>query len=195
MKHKARSLYISRFPRRHKKSIATTRTFDRNYTKLSDVQERVSTFAVTCAEKLRKQKSCCNLLMVFIHTNGHRKELPQYSRNIVVKTDYPTNSSIDIVRHVVKGLKAIYKEGYQYKKAGVIVMGLTPDNERQLNFFTSENPKHQALFKTMDRLNHTIGQKKLKLACQDMGRTWKMNQERLSPRYTTRLDEIITVKV
>lgn len=58
-----------------------------------------------------------------------------------------------------------------------------------------ENPRHNALMKVMDKLNFSIGQKKLKLACQDMDRTWKMNQEKLSPRYTTRLDEIITIKV
>ena len=178
---------------KRKKSIATSRTFERNHTEIGDIKERISTFAVTCAEKLRKQKTCCNAVMVFIHTNGHRKELEQYSRNIIVKTDYPTNSSIDIVKYAVKGLKAIYKEGYQYKKAGVIVIELTPENEHQLNLFIHENPKHKALMKVVDQLNQTIGQKKLKLACQDLGRTWKMNQEKLSPRYTTRLDEIITI--
>ena len=180
---------------KRKKSIATTRTFETNYSKLLEVQERVSTFAVTCAEKLRVQKTCCNLIMVFVHTNGHRKELPQYSRSIVVKTDYPTNSSIDIVKYAVLGLKAIYKEGYQYKKAGVIVMELTSQSEKQLNIFTEENPKHQNLMLVMDGLNKKIGQKKLKLACQDLGPTWKMKQERLSPRYTTSLDDIIVVKV
>jgi len=178
-----------------KKSITTTRTFDKNYSDLYNVKERISTLAVTCAEKLRKQKSCCNLVMLFVHTNYHRKDLPQYSRNIVVKTDYPTNSSIDIVKYAIKGLEEIFKEGYQYKKAGVVVMGITPENEKQLNIFTEENPKHKALMMVMDKMNHSIGQKKLKLACQDLGRTWKMNQERLSPRYTTRIDEIITVKV
>lgn len=180
---------------KRKKAIATTRTFERNHADLFNIQERVSTFAVTCAEKLRRQKSCCNSLMVFLHTNSYRKDLPQYSRNIVIKTDYPTNSSMDIVKYAVKGLKAIYKEGYLYKKAGVIVMDLTPDNEKQLNMFVFENPRHQALMSVMDRLNNGIGQKKIKLGCQDMDRTWKMNQEKLSPRYTTRLDEIITVKV
>ena len=180
---------------KRKKAIATTRTFERNHADLFNIQERVSTFAVTCAEKLRRQKSCCNSLMVFLHTNSYRKDLPQYSRNIVIKTDYPTNSSMDIVKYAVKGLKAIYKEGYLYKKAGVIVMDLTPDNEKQLNMFVFENPRHQALMNVMDRLNNGIGQKKIKLGCQDMDRTWKMNQEKLSPRYTTRLDEIITVKV
>ena len=178
---------------KRKKSIATTRTFERNHTDIVNIQERVSTFAVTCAEKLRKQKSACNAILVFIHTNGYRKELQQYGRSIVVKTDYPTNSSIDIVKYAVKGLKAIYKEGYQYKKAGVIVMDLTPENQHQLNLFLKENPKHKALMKVVDDLNQSIGQKKLKLACQDLGRTWKMKQEKLSPRYTTRLDEIITI--
>src|SRR5690606_22237676 len=100
-----------------KKSIATTRTFERNHTDLASVQERVSTFAVTCAEKLRRQGSCCNAIMVFVHTNGFRSDQPQYSKNIVVQTDYPTNSSIDIIKYAVKGLHAIFKEGYAYKKA------------------------------------------------------------------------------
>jgi len=178
---------------KRKKAIATTRTFEKNHSDLFNLRERVSTFAVTCAEKLRKQNSCCNLIMVFIHTNGHRKDLAQYGKNITIKTDYPTNSSIDIVKYAVRGLKIIYKKGYRYKKAGVIVMRLTPSDEKQLNLFTSENPKHQKLMNTIDKLNNSIGQKKLKLACQDLDRTWKMNQERLSPRYTTRLDEIITI--
>ena len=67
-----------------------------------------------------------------------------------------------IVVNSVDGLKAIFREGYQYKKAGVIVMGLTPQNEKQLNMFTKENPKHEALMKVMDKMNHSIGQKKLK---------------------------------
>jgi DNA polymerase V len=180
---------------KRKKSIATTRTFEKNHADLFNVQERVSTFAVNCAEKLRRQNDCCNLIMVFVQTNGHRKDLPQYSRNIVVKTDFPTNSSLDIVKYAIKGLKAIYRKGYQYKKAGVIVMGLTPQNEKQLNLFTTENPKHEALMQVMDRMNDSIGQKKIKLACQDIHRTWKMKQKRLSPRYTTQLSEIITIKV
>jgi DNA polymerase V len=180
---------------KRKKAIATTRTFERNHSDLFNIQERVSTFAVTCAEKLRKQKSCCNTILVFVQTNRHRQDLAQYGRSIVIKTDYPTNSSLDIVKYAIKGLKAIYRKGYQYKKAGVIVMSITPENEKQLNMFTEENPKHEDLMKVIDQMNNTIGQKKIKLACQDLGRTWKMNQEKLSPRYSTKLDEIISVNI
>lgn len=179
----------------NKKAIATTRSFEKMYTDIEDLKERVSTFAVSCAEKLRKQKSCCNMLMVFIHSNGHRKDLPQYSKNIVLKTPYPTNSSMHLAHYAIKGLKAIYKKGYPYKKAGVIVMALTPENQKQLSLFVSENPKHKNLLKVVDFINATVGQQKIKLACQDLKRTWKMNQEMLSPRYTTKLNEIITINV
>jgi DNA polymerase V len=176
-----------------KKAIATTRSFDKMYTDYDTLKERVSTFAVSCAEKLRKQKSHCNMLMVFIQTNPFRQDLPQYRNNIVVKTAYPTHSSIDLVKLAVQGLNRIFKKGYHYKKAGVIVMGLTPENTKQFTLFTDENPKHAAIMKTIDRLNHTIGQNKVKFACQDTGRMWKMKQERLSPRYTTNLNEVINV--
>ncbi|MCX6180620.1 MAG: SOS mutagenesis and repair protein UmuC, partial [Bacteroidetes bacterium] len=102
-----------------KKNIATTRSFDTNYKDFDTIKERVSTFAATCAEKLRKQKSNCNALLVFLHTNEHRKDLPQYNKSIVVKLPYATNSSIDLSHYAVKGLKAIFKLGFQYKKAGV----------------------------------------------------------------------------
>lgn len=180
---------------KNKKAIATTRSFDKMYSGFRTLNERVSTFAVSCAEKLRKQNSCCNLLMVFIITNGHRKDLKQYSKNIVVRTDYPTNSSIDLVRYASIGLKAIFKEGYQYKKAGVVVMGITPQEQKQLNLFVKENPKHQNIMQVMDKINLSLGQQKLKLGVQDLGRTWKMRQEKLSPRYTTKLDEVIEIKL
>ena len=176
-----------------KKAIATTRTFEGMHSDLDSIKERVSTFAGSCAEKLRKQGSCCNVLMVFLHSNWYRKDLPQYGKNIIVKTHYPTNSSIDIIKYAVKGLELIYKEGYHYKKAGVIVMGITPETTKQFTLFSSENPKHLPLMKTIDGLNKSIGQNKVKFASQDLGRTWKMKQEKLSSCYTTKLSEIIEI--
>jgi DNA polymerase V len=124
--------------------------------------------------------------MVFIHTNFHRKDLPQYSRNIVIKLPYPSNSNIELTKFVNIALKKIYKEGYAYKKAGVIVMDFTPEDIVQVKMFQNSNPKHKGLMQMIDELNKDIGVKKVKLASQDIGRTWKMRQERLSPRYTTK---------
>ncbi|MEO7087228.1 MAG: Y-family DNA polymerase [Bacteroidia bacterium] len=178
-----------------KKNIATTRSFEKNYTELKQIQERVSTFAVSCAEKLRKQHSCCNSIMVFIHTNGHRKDLPQYSRNIVIQLPFPTNSNIELSKFATQGLKHIFKQGYAYKKAGVIVQDFTPDTISQRNLFENSNQKHIPLMHAIDRMNTEFGQQKIRLASQDQKRVWKMKQEKLSPRYTTNLSDIITINL
>ena len=177
-----------------KKNIATTRSFDKDYLEFDQIRERVSTFAVCCAEKLRRQKSHCNALMVFLHTNGFRNDLPQYSRNIVVKLPYSTNSSMELSAFAANGLNRIFKDGFAYKKAGVIAMDITPENQTQIRLFENSDSRHKPLMKAVDRLNRTLGQHKIKLGSQDPARTWKMRQERLSPRYTTQLSEVITAK-
>jgi len=178
-----------------KKNIATTRSFERNYTNFEDLKERVTTFAVSCAEKLRKQKSCCNSIMVFIHTNGFSEDIPQYSCNTVVKLPYPTNSNIEIAQFSVEALRKIYRSGYQYKKAGVIVMDFIPEEHRQFNIFEDSNPRHIPLMKAIDGINALFGQQRIKLASQDLERVWKMRQEKLSPHYTTDLNDIITIHI
>lgn len=176
-----------------KKSIATTRSFEKNYTTLEELTERISTFSVSCAEKLRRQQSKCKSLMVFIHSNGFRKDLPQYSRNIVISLPFATNSSIDISHHAIIGLHKIFKHGYSYKKAGVIIMDFIPEQYEQLHLFDRPNPKHRQLMSAIDKLNSTLGQSKIKLANQDLQKTWKMKQEKLSPRYTTNWNELMVV--
>jgi len=178
-----------------KKNIATTRSFEKNYTEFEQIKERVTTFAVSCAEKLRHQHSCCNTMMVFIHTNGHRKDLTQYSRNIVVKLPFPTNSSIELAKFATQALEKIFRNGYCYKKAGVIVMDFTPEDQKQIAIFENSNPKHIPLMQAVDRINDSFGQQKIKLASQDLHKVWKMKQEKLSQRYTTDINEIISIHV
>ena len=177
----------------HKKAIATTRSFDTQYKDYQYIKERVSTFAISCGEKMRKQKSCCQVISVFLKTNKFQHNAAQYGKSITIKTPYPTNSSIDLVKYAIQGFDKIYKKGYQYKKAGVIVMGLIPEENRQLALFNQENPKHRHLMKQIDAINRSLGNQKIKFACQDLERTWKMRQERLSQRYSTNINEIITV--
>src|SRR5690554_885533 len=181
--------------KKRKKMIATTRSFEKSMTKFDDVSERVATFTASCSEKLRKQNSHCSMVMVFIHTSYFRKDQPQYSNKIVIKTDFPTNSTIELNHYAQKGLKAIFKDGYHYKKAGVIVMGITPNNETQLSLFNTSNPKHQPLMSVIDKLNKSYGNNKIKFANQSLGRQWKMKQEKLSPCFTTNINDIINIKL
>ena len=176
-----------------KKSIATTRSFEKYTNDFEYVKERVSTFAVSCAEKLRKQNSSCNLLTLFIQTNNFDKDKPQYFRSISVNLPYQSNSSITLSKFAIKAFEQIYKEGYQYKKAGIIVSGLVSSDQKQLSLFEEENIRHPNLMKVMDGLNKKFGAAKVKLASQDLERTWKMRQERLSPCYTTKWKDLLIV--
>ena len=177
-----------------KKAIATTRSFEKNLTCFEDLKERISTFSICCSEKLRFQKSNCNSIYVFIKSNRHQKNKSQYRNGIVMTLPYGSNSSITISKYAVEGLKKIYKRGIEYKKAGVIVLGLVPNSRVQLNIFEKENPKHQILMKTLDFITKKEGPNKIKLASQDLKRVWKMKQTKLSSRYTTELNEIISLK-
>ncbi|MDC0631256.1 Y-family DNA polymerase [Flavobacteriaceae bacterium] len=177
-----------------KKAIATTRSFEKNLTCFEDLKERISTFSICCSEKLRFQKSNCNSIYVFVKSNRHQKNKLQYRNGIVMTLPYGSNSSITISKYAVEGLKKIYKKNIEYKKGGVIVMGLVPNNRTQLNIFEKENPKHQALMKTLDFIAKKEGPSKVKLASQDLKRIWKMKQTKLSSRYTTELNETISIK-
>ena len=178
-----------------RKSISTTRSFEKRYTSIDEISERISTFTISCAEKLRRQDSHCTLITVFLQTNFLRKDLPQYSRSITITADFPTNSTIELNRAAQKGLTEIFKEGHYYKKAGVILSGITPNNQIQLNLFNHSNPKHQPLMQVVDKMNAFYGENKIRFATQDLGRQWKMKQEKLSPNFSTKLSDIITVKV
>ena len=177
-----------------KKAIATTRSFEKNLTKFEDLKERVSTFSILCSEKLRVQKSSCNSIYIFVKSNKHQKNKLQYRNGIVMTLPFASNSSISISKYAVEGLKRIYKQDIEYKKAGVIVMGLIPTDSNQLNLFEKENPRYQALMKTLDFVNKKEGSNKIKLASQDLKRIWKMKQTKLTKRYTTELNDIISLK-
>ncbi|AXG68188.1 DNA polymerase IV [Kordia sp. SMS9] len=177
----------------NKKSIAVTRSFAKIKSDINDLQEIISSYACVTAEKLRHQKSCCNLIMVFVRTNPFKNDKPQYSNNVVLKLPYPTNSSIVLAKYAKHGVQQIFKKDYEYKKAGVIVMGLVPDTAKQLNMFEPVNADHSKLMATMDKMNTKYGKNTLNVASQKLDSPWAMRQNHLSPNYTTDLNEIITV--
>lgn len=179
---------------RDKRAIATTRSFESTYSDIENIKERISTFASSCAEKLRNQGSSCNHIVVLLRSDRHKKDEPQDRSSVIVTLPYATDSSLTISNYAVKAAISIFRPGIKYKRAGVIVSGLVPTNERQLDLFLSENPKHHKIMEVMDGINDKYGGYKMKIANQDLERTWKMRQEHLSPRYTTNINEIITVK-
>jgi DNA polymerase V len=177
-----------------KKAIATTRSFEGTITDYEEIKERISTFAICCAEKLRSQNSNCNSIYVFVKSNKFQKNKPQYRNGILMTIPFSTNSNIIISRYAVEGLKKIFRKGINYKKVGTIVMGLDSSKNYQLNMFENENPKHKYLMKTIDYIQKKEGQSKIKLASENLTKRWKMKQESLSPNYTCKINEIIKVQ-
>ena len=177
-----------------KRAIAITRSFETTLTELTDLKERISTFASSCAEKLRRQNSSCHVLVVFLSSDRFKIQSPQYRVNRMVSIPFPTNSSLVLTSRAVKAITSIYKKGIYYKKAGVVLTGIVPTYNRQMQLFDHQDIRHQPLMSAMDQINKKYAAPKLKLANQDLTRTWKMRQAHLSPQYTTNLNDIITVK-
>lgn len=177
-----------------KKMIATTRSFEYTYSDLDNITERISTFATSCARKLREQKSSCHVITVFLRSNRFDKNQTYQKENTTVILSYPTDSTLTISRAAIQAVRSIFKKGIKYKKAGVIISGFVPNDNFQLNLFTHENPKHKPLMKAIDGLNKKYKTDKIKLGNQDLKRTWKMRQKQLSPKYTTNINDILIVK-
>ena len=177
-----------------KKTIAITRSFDGNIATFNEMKERVSTFATVCAEKLRKQNSCCYGVILYLRKDKYKVETQRYNFYKMETLPYASNSSITLSSLAVKMLKEIFEEGEIYKKAGVIVTQIIPQDQKQFHLFEEENPKHQKIMKVMDDFHRKTGERKIRLGNQDLQRTWKMKQDHLSPKFTTDIKDIFIVK-
>lgn len=178
-----------------KKTICTSRSFGEKLTTIEPISEAVANFAAACAEKLRHQQSTAAVVMVFIHTNPFATNQPQYANQVVLQLPVSTNDSAEIIEYAIRGLKSIFKEGYRYKKAGVIVSEITPERPLQTDLFdTRDRTKYKKVMDVMDKLNASYGRQKVKIAAQGFDRKWKLKNEKLSPCYTTNLKDILIVK-
>jgi DNA polymerase V len=177
-----------------KKTIAITRSFAGNITTLDEMKERVSTFATVCAEKLRKQKSCCHGVILYLRKDKYKTERSRYNFYKMQTLPFASNSSITISNLAVQMLKEVFEEGEIYKKAGVMVTEIIPENQKQFHLFEEENPKHLKLMKVMDDYYKKTGERKIRLGNQDLKKTWKMKQDHLSPKYTTDFTQILAIK-
>jgi DNA polymerase V len=184
-----------------KKEIACTRSFGHPVTELSDLNEAVTHFASRAAEKLRKQRSTAHQVMCFVRTSPFRKDL-QYSRSVCMPLRRPTSDTGALVSAAIAGLKAIFRPGFNYAKAGVMLMDLQADtvSQGELDLENDEAPDREKLMITLDGLNQRFGKGTVKIASAGASagiagerRAWVMKQERRTPAYTTCWDDIQVV--
>ena len=188
--------YPLELTRKRKQNICTARSFGSEIKKLSKLKEAIGSYANTCATKLRKEKSCCATVSVFLSTNPFNPQAKQYNPYKVIQLNVPTNDSMEIVKFAIKGLESIYRNDCIYKKAGVIVGRTVPQGKTQLSLFDSlDRGKRKNINIAVDKVNSLMGKNKIHLAVEGNGRKWKLKQERLSPCYTTRFAEILEVRI
>ncbi|MGN1375274.1 MAG: Y-family DNA polymerase [Prevotella sp.] len=152
-----------------KKSICTSRSFNGMITDINVLRTHVSNYAARCAEKLRKQGTVASIIGVFINTNVFREDLPQYRNFMEKRLITPTDSTIEIVKTANGLLKQLYRKGYHYKKAGVIVMGIAPNSPIQQDLFDTDAEqfeKMKRLDAVIDRINKANGTETIVLGSQ-----------------------------
>jgi DNA polymerase V len=178
-----------------KKNICTSRSFGNLLYSKMDIAEALSNHAAACAFKLRQQRSCCRSLTVFIQTNPHKRELPQYARSLEIDLERASNNTPEIIKYVMGAFNMIFKEGFAYKKAGVIVTGLVPEQTVQQSVFdNSDNDRNQLVMRTLDAVNRSLGKESVRMAVQGFEKRYRLRAEHLSRKYTTNIDHVIKVR-
>lgn len=152
-----------------KKNICTSRSFNGMITDLDGLRTHVSNYAARCAEKLRQQGTVASIVGVFLNTNAFREDLPQYWNFQEMRLVTPSSSTITIVKAANEVLQKLYRQGYHYKKAGVIVMGIGPNSPIQQDLFdinAEQFEKMKRLDAVIDRINKVNGTETIVLGSQ-----------------------------
>ena len=176
-----------------KQQIVSSRSFGNMVTELVILQDALSTFVANACAKLRAQKSHSAMIQVFLQTNRFRKDLPQYNPSLAVPLPYPTNDSLEVNRWAAYLAERMFKPGYQYKKAGVMLGDISPVTHRQGDLLSEVEPINEKLMLALDTLNQRYGRGTVKVSTQGVFKDWEMRQERKSPNYTTEWSEVPVV--
>ena len=178
-----------------KQQIMSSRAFGASVEHIEEIQAAVASYLARAAEKLRQQSSVAAAVYVFINTNRFKEDEPQYGAGVTVTLLDPSDDTLVLTAAALDGVRAIYREGYRYKKAGVMLTMLTDKDARQANLFEDKtsSEKSSRLMLVMDSVNREFGRDTLRSAASAASSRWAMRAEMKSPRYTTRWDELPSV--
>lgn len=180
-----------------RQSICTSRSFAETITDIQELSARVSDFAAKCAEKLRHDGTAAYCINTFLYTNRFREDKPQDFPDATIRLDMPASSTQEVVSAALKALKLIWKPGFEYKKAGVVVFDIVNRDERQLTLFETDSAKKEkqdVLSQVMDNVNVSSGQNVLRVAIQRPGHYADgIRREHASRLFSTDWDSIIEI--
>lgn len=176
-----------------RKGLAVTRTFGEYVTEWEELKQTVSTFATRAGEKLREHGLLACAMTVFIQTN--RFVPGEFYSNAATFGLEPTQDTFALIRDALRGCRSIFRPGKRYWKAGVMLNDLIDATTAPAQMFPTRDPERSArLMATIDHLNGRFGRGMVRPAVSGVERRWTAKAEHLSPRYTTRLTEIVAVR-
>ena len=184
-------------PLEKKKMIATTRMFGSTVTELKDIKEAVATYTARAAEKLRRQQGAASVISTFLVTQ-EKIDGPRFKHGLTLSAydtlPEPTALTNELIKPAVRLAEQLFQQGKRYKKAGVILSGLVPDTSVQANLFAQYKSMGRFLMEQIDNINFSMRGDVVKFASSGTKRDWKMQQNFPSERYTTRWNELCTVR-
>ncbi len=179
-----------------RKNCCVSRSFGRKVKDLNELEESVITHCLNAAEKIRADDQIAKTITVFIRTSPFDKNRRYYSNSKTIDLAIPTSNSIELIKNAVKALTDIYKYGYSYQKAGIILSGLKDANENDQNLLTPllEN-KSKKLMKAIDYTNTKYGRYAISIAQAGLSKGWKMRREHSSKIDTASFDSLPKIVV
>jgi DNA polymerase V len=177
-----------------KQSLTCSRAFGTLISTLEEMEEAVSVYTSRVAEKLRRERQAATVLTVCLTTNEF-KEGPQYSNALTLKLPIATDSTADLIKSALQGIRVIYRDGYHYKKAGVMLTGLVSASQIQADLFDSQDRgRSKRLMSVLDAVNDRWGAGTLHYASSGFTTAWRTQFHRRSPAYTTHWPDLPLVQ-
>lgn len=173
----------------NKQQIISSRSFGHYVFDLPSLREAVASYMAIAAEKLRGQGSLAGMVQVYVRTNPHKENAPQYQRGLTQPLPEPSNDTLRLTQAALAVLDRLYRPGYAYQKAGVALLHLSDAATAQASLLATV-PDNARLMQVMDRINAIWGRGTLRSAAEGIDRRWRMKRERMSPGYTTRWDQL-----
>jgi DNA polymerase V len=179
-----------------RKSCCVSRGFGRSVESRAELKEAIACYGSTAAAKLRRDGRVAQTMTVFITTNRFRPHEPQYANSETLVLPYPANDTPTIVQAALGATERLYRPGYQYHKAGVMLMELSEGAIAQGDLFVDESRRERAgrLMDAIDRLNQRFGAGTVRWAAEGLQQGWRMRSDRRTRRYTTRWDELVVAR-
>ena len=176
-----------------RKQILSSRSFGHRVRDLNSLAESITLYMSRAAEKLRKQNAFAGSVHVYIRTSPFKLDEPHYSNGMTIPMPSPSDDSRQLVKIALWALKRIYRPGFNYAKAGVMLSEILPKAGVQNDLFSqpATNLKSEALMSAIDAINRKMGRESIKLASEGFKRPWKMKQWNKSPSYTTDWREVL----